>query len=167
MPAATVYDESTRAYWFDDADTPASLAAIHTGELADAIDLSGYVTPDGLVHGASDQRVDGADLLTAFDAESMGRYGNQPSLMLKRKLRNGGEVAFNTFKTRKQAGTLVIFETLAPGVAPAAGAAYVAYPECESGQWLRQNTAKNQEVRGQVNFAVGAAPVEGALVLGS
>lgn len=164
MGAGTVYDESTRAYWFADADTPVDLAAITLAELDDGVDLSGYIIPDGLAHGATEQRVDGSDLLTDFDNESMGRHGAQPALTLKRKLRDGGEVAFTTFSTRKQAGTLVVFETLTPGADPTTGDDYVAYPECESGKWLRQNTAKNQEVRGIVNFAVGSAPIEGTLV---
>lgn len=164
MPAGIVYDERTRAFWFADDDTPADLESITLAELADGVDLSGYVIPDGLAHGASEQRVDGSDLLTDFDNESIGRHGAQPALTMKRKLRDGNELAFTTFKTRKQAGTLVVFETLPAGADPTTGDDYVAYPECESGKWQRQNTAKNQEVRGIVNFAVGSAPVEGTLV---
>lgn len=168
MPAGTVYDESTRVLWFADADTPADLDAITAVELADAEDLSGYVVPDGVTFGFGNSRVSGADLLTAFDNESMGRHQAAPSITFKRKLRaavdGADDLAWTTFQARKTQGTLIVFTTLDAGEDPGTGDDYVAFPSCETGQPLPQNTAVNTEVRFQVDFAVGAEPVFGTVV---
>lgn len=163
MPAGTVYDESTRVLWFAEEDTPLDLDSLGQSMLDDAIDLSGYVVPDGVTFGFGNSRVSGADLLTAFDNESMGRHQAAPSITFKRKLRNGGELAWTTFQNRKTQGTLVVFTTLEPGDDPGTGDDYILFPECETGQPLPQNTAVNTEVRFQVDFAVGAAPVFGTV----
>lgn len=168
MPAATVYDESTRVLWFAAADEPTDHSAITATELADAIDLSGYVVPDGVTFGFGNSRVSGADLLTAFDNESMGRHQAAPSIMFKRKLRQtvdgADDLAWTTFVTRKTQGTLVVFVTLPVGEDPGTGDDYVAFPSSETGSPLLQNTAVNTEVRFQVDFAVGEAPVHGTVV---
>lgn len=168
MPAGTVFDEQTRLLWFPEADEPTNLAAITTTEITtDGIDLSGYVVPDGVTFGFGNSRVSGADLLTAFDNESMGRHQAAPSVMFKRKLRaqfeGDDDLAWTTFVTRKTAGTLVVFTTLDVGADPTTGDDYIAFPSCESGQPLPQNTAVNTEVRFQVDFAVGEAPVFGTV----
>lgn len=169
MPAGVVYDEQTRLLWFPTADEPADIDAITAVEIAaDGIDLSGYVIPDGITFGFGNSRVSGADLLTAFDSESMGRHQAAPSVMFKRKLRETFEgdddLAWQTFKTRKTGGTLVVFLALDPGADPGTGDEYVAFPACESGQPVLQNTAVNAEVRFQIDFAVGEAPVFGTVV---
>lgn len=168
MGAGTVYDESTRVLWFATADEPADLEAITAAELTDGVDLSGYVVPDGVTFGFGNSRVSGADLLTAFDNESMGRHQAAPSIMFKRKLRaqvdGDDDLAWTTFKSRKTAGTLVVFTTLTPGDDPATGDDYIAFPSCETGQPLPQNTAVNTENRFQVDFAVGEAPAFGTVV---
>lgn len=162
MGAGTVYDEHVRILWFDDADTPTDLEAITVAELGDAFDVSEYVIDAN--HGGSNSRVDDSDYLTAFNNESMGRYGNQPSLVLRRKIRSSGdEVAYTTF-VRGATGTLVFFETLDQGADPGTGDTYKAYPDCETGEPNEQNLAKNQSVRFQVDFAVGSAPVRGTVV---
>lgn len=162
MGAGTVYDEHVRHLWFDEADTPTDLEAITTTELADAFDFSEYVVDFN--HGGSNDRVDDSDYLDPFKAESMGMYGNQPSAILRRKLRStGAETAYTTF-TRRVAGTLVIFETLDPGADPGVGDSYKAYPTCECGEPNEQNMAHNQSVRFGVDWAVGSAPVRGTVV---
>lgn len=163
MPAGNVYDEQTRVLWFADADTPADLEAITAAELADGVDLSGYMPPDGLAFGAREDRVPGADILSAYDGEAIGRYGDQPALTLKRKLRDGGEEAWTTFAVRRSQGTLVVFSTLDVGVDPGVGDTYRAYP-CENGSRMMQNSAANTEVKFVVNFAVTDPPVDGTVV---
>jgi hypothetical protein len=165
MPAGTVYDESTRVYW-SEADL-ADNTAPTTGEIAAAIDLSGYAIPDGVAFNFGNSRVSGADLLTAFDNDSMGRFQATPSITFKRKLRNGEEVAWDTLGDRKLQGTLIVFLTLDPGSDPTTGDACVVFPECETGAALVQNTAVNTEVRFQVDFAVGQQPELRAVVGGS
>jgi hypothetical protein len=167
MPAGIVFDEQTRVLWFAEEDTPVSLASIHTGDIADAVDLTGYIAPDGLAFGATEARVDGGDLLDGYDSQSMGRYGDQPALTLKRKLRDGGEVAWTTFATRRQQGTLVVFLGIDVGANPGLGDTYVAYPQCENGTRMLQNSAANAEVKFIVNFAVGEKPVYGTVITGS
>lgn len=163
MPAGTVYDESTRVLWFADEDAPADLESITLTELADAVDLSGYVPPDGIALGSTEARVSGADLLTAYDNESIGRHGDSPAVTFKRKLRDGGELAWTTFAQRRQQGTLVVFTTLPVGEDPTTGDDYTAYP-CENGKRQEQNSAANAEVRFVVNFAVTEEPTHGTVV---
>jgi hypothetical protein len=168
MGAGTVFDESTRVLWFADADAPSDMEAITEVELADAVDLSAYLVPDGMSFGFGNSRVSGADLLTSFDNESMGRHQAAPSATFKRKLRgDGAELAWTTFQARKTAGTLVVFTTLDAGADPENGDDYIAFPDCETGQPLPQNTAANTEVRFQVDFAVGSQPVFGVVGGGS
>jgi hypothetical protein len=169
MGAGIVFDERTRLIWFPEADAPTDLEAITAAELAaDGVDLSAYIPPDGINPNTTDQRVDGSDLLTGFNAESMGRYGTSPSVTFKRKLRTQHEgaddLAFTTFQTRKTAGTLVLFNTLPIGEDPGTGDDYIAWPGCESGEPQEQQTAANTEVRFVVEFAVGQAPVRGTVV---
>ena len=165
MGAGTVYDESTRLYWSvaDLADNDAPT----TGEVDAATDLSGYAIPDGVSFNLGNSRVSGADLLTAFDNESMGRFQATPSIMFKRKLRDGSELAWDTLGDRKLQGTLIVFVTLDPGADPASGDACLVFPDCETGTPLVQNTAVNSEVRFLVDMAVGSEPKLRAVVGGS
>lgn len=167
MGAGIVFDERTRLLWFDDTDTPTDLEAITATELGDAVDLSAYLPPDGWNPNTSNQRVDGSDLLSGFNNESMGRYGVAPSVTFKRKLRaavdGADDLAYTTFLTRKTTGTLVLFTTLDVGADPGTGDDYIAYPNCESGEIQDQATAANAEVRFVVDFAVGQAPVRGTV----
>lgn len=168
MGAGIVFDERTRLLWFADADEPTDLAAITATELGDALDVSAYVPPDGWNPNTTNQRVDGSDLLTSFNGESMGRYGTSPSVTFKRKLRaqvdGADDLAYTTFQARKTTGTLVLFNTLDPGADPGTGDDYIAYPNCETGEPLEQPTAANTEVKFAVDFAVGQAPVRGTIV---
>lgn len=165
MPAGTVYDESTRVLW-SEADL-ADNTAPSTVEIDAAIDLSGYAIPDGVAFNLGNSRVSGADLLSAFDNESMGRFQATPSITFKRKLRSGEELAWDTLGDRKLQGTLIVFLTLDPGAEPGDGDACMVFPSCETGTPLVQNTAVNTEVRFQVDFAVGEAPELRAVVGGS
>jgi hypothetical protein len=168
MPAGIVFDERTRLLWFATADTPSELDSITAAELADGVDLSGYVTPDGWKPNTTNKKVDGSDLLTGFDNESMGRYGTSPSVKFKRKLRaevdGSDDLAYQTFLARKTEGTLVLFNTLPIGEDPGTGDEYIAYPACESGEIEEAPSAANQEVTFEVPFAVGSAPVRGIVV---
>lgn len=167
MGAGIVFDERTRLLWFPEADTPTDLEAITATELGDAIDVSGYVPPDGFNPNTTNNRVDGSDLLTPFNNESMGRYGDAPSVTFKRKLRaavdGDDDLAFTTFKERKTTGTLVLFNTLPIGEDPGVGDEYKAWPNCETGEPMEQQTAADTEVRFIVDFAVGQAPVRGTI----
>jgi hypothetical protein len=164
MPAGTTYDGSTRLYWLADDDEPADLEAIDLTELGEAIDVSGYLVPDAFSPNFANDRVDGKDILSPFNNESMGRFGASPSATFKRKLADdGSEAAWTTFSTRKTRGTLVYFETLPSEADPTTGDDYIAFP-CETGAPLPQNTAVNAEVRFQVDFACLSAPVYGSLV---
>lgn len=167
MGAGTVYDEKTRVLWFALADEPGDMGAITHAELGDGVDLSEYVVPDGVDFGFGNSRVSGSDLLTSFDNESMGRHQAAPSIMFKRKLREtvagDDDLAWTTFKTRRTRGTLVVFTTLANGAAPTTADEYIAFPDCETGQPLPQNTAPNAENRFRVDFAVGSQPSFGTI----
>lgn len=167
MGAGIVFDERTRLLWFAAADEPSDLEAITATELGDGVDLSAYIPPDGINPNTSNNRVDGSDLLSAFNSESMGRYGTSPSITFKRKLRaqvdGEDDLAYQTFVTRKTTGTLVLFTTLPIGEDPGDGDDYVAWPNCESGEIEDQQTAADTENRFVVQFAVGQAPVRGTV----
>lgn len=164
MPAGIVYDEHVRVFWLD--TDPADLDAPTTGEIGAGEDITGYLVPDGLAFNFGNSRVSGADLLTAFDNESMGRHQAAPALTLKRKLRDGGQVAWDTLGDRLISGCLVVFLDLGPDDTVADGDECVVFPGCETGQPLIQNTAVNTEQRFQVDLAVGEAPHLNAVVGG-
>lgn len=168
MGAGIVFDERTRLLWFDAADEPSDLDSITAAELGDAVDLSGYVPPDGWNPNTSNSRVDGSDLLSSFNSESMGRFGTAPTVTFKRKLRaavdGDDDLAYTTFQTRKTTGTLVIFTTLDVGADPGTGDDYIAYPNCETGEPNDAPSAANTEVKFTVDFAVGQPPVRGTVV---
>jgi hypothetical protein len=153
MPAGISYDEQFRVYWLD--DDPTDPKAPTAAEIAAGTDLSGYLTPDGWASNHTEARVDGGDLLTAFDAQAMGRYGAAPALTFKRRLLNGDQDAYDTFKTRGEMGCLVAFPFIAKDEDPADGDDCYVYTTCQAGLAQPQNTATNTEQRFIVNFAVG------------
>lgn len=161
--AGSTYVEHIRVLWFEEADTPEEVDAITAAELADAFDVTLYVADYD--HGGSNDRVDDSDFLSPFKKESAGTFGNQPWLLLRRKLKGveNGEEAFEAFQ-RGEIGTLVFFETLDRGVAPATGSDYKAYPLCEVLEPQEQKPAKNESVKFRVDFAVGDTPVRGTVV---
>lgn len=156
MPAGEAYDGKLRVIWLD--TDPANLNAPTMAEVTAGVDLSGYAVPESIDPKASNTRVDGRDALSSFDPQAMGRFGYQPEIMFKSKLRSGGTVAWDTLGARLVTGTLLIFEDVTEGSAIAAGNRCDVYPSCETGAPLRQTTAINQERRFKVEFAVGAPP---------
>lgn len=162
MTSAHTYDGRTRLIWLD-AD-PADLDAPTMAEITAGTDLSGYLIPDSFDPGTGNSRVDDSDALTSFDNEAMGRHQSKPSALFKSKLTSGDEVAFDTLGDRLILGCLVFFEDVEEGTAIAAGATCDVYPSCQTGQPLRQATAKNTTRRFKVEWAVGAAPHLNAVV---
>lgn len=153
MPAGLPYDEQFRVYYL--AATPADPEAVDAADLGAAVDLSGYLAIDGFAANESDARVDGGDLLTGFDAQAMGREGAEPALTFKRRLKNGDQVAFDTFRERTYGGALVVVPFVGPNDDPEDGDDYRIYTDIDTGRWKMQNTAANTEQRGVVNVAVG------------
>lgn len=156
MGAGVVYDGLTRVWWLD-AD-PTNVAAPTVAELTAGEDITEYLAIDGLAFNMGNSRVSGADLLSAFDNESMGRFQAAPELTLKRKLRDGGEVAWTTLGDRLVAGCLVVRLALDATTAVAAAQKVMVFPTCETGIPNVQNTAANTEVRFIVSLAVGSEP---------
>lgn len=169
MPAGSSYDGHTRFVWLsenpDDLDSP-TLAELEAG-----VDLSGYLIPESFNPNADQARVDGRDALTSFNPEAMGRYGYKPAAEFKSKLRDASEgdddLAWQTFKTRLSQGCILFFEGVTEGEAPGVGDECDVYPSCETGTPRRLQTAINTERRFGVDFAVGAAPVLGAIIAAS
>lgn len=156
MGAGVVYDGMTRVWWLD-AD-PAAPNAPTVAEIGAGADVTEYLAIDGLAFNMGNSRVSGADLLTAFDNESMGRYQAAPSLTFKRKLRDGGEVAWTDLGDRGVVGCLVVRLGIAHATAVAAAQKVMVFPGCETGIPNVQNTAANTEIRFVVDLAVGEEP---------
>lgn len=165
MPAGENYDGMVRAFWLDtnpaDPDAPTIAEVVTAGE-----DLSGYLIPDGVAYNIGNSRVSGADLLSSFDAESMGRHQAAPVLTLKKRLLDGGEAAWTTLGERHISGCLVVFEHVGGAEAsdPVAGAPCFVFTSCQTGQPKPLNTATNTEKRFEVELAVGGRPYLNAVL---
>lgn len=156
MGAGIPFDGYTRVFWLD-AD-PAAPAAPTVAEIGAGHDLTEYVAIDGLALNMGNSRVSGADLLSAFDNESMGRWQASPSLTFKKRLVGGTEVAWTTLGDRGVAGCLVVFLNLTPGTAVAAAQKCSVFPGCVSGAPQIANTAANEEQKFTVEIACGKEP---------
>jgi hypothetical protein len=156
MPAGENYDGMVRAYWLD--TNPADPANPTLAEIAAGTDLSGYLLPDGVAYNMGNSRVSGADLLSSFDAESMGRFQAAPVLTLRRRLLDGGTVAWDTLGDRHIIGSLVVFESIIEDTDPVAGDECFVFTSCQTGQPKPLNTAMNTEKRFECELAVGGKP---------
>lgn len=156
MGAGMVYDGNTRVWWLD--DDPTNVNAPTVAEIGAGEDVTAYLAIDGLAFNMGNSRVSGADLLSAFDSESMGRFQAAPSLTFKLKLRDGGEVAWTTLGDRGVTGCLVVRLSVPHGTAVAAAQKVMVFPTCETGIPNVQNTAANTEERFVVDLAVGNEP---------
>lgn len=165
MPSGYAYDGRCRVFWLD--TEPSDPDAPTTTELDAGTDLSGYAIPDGIAYNLGNSRVSGADLLSSFDAEAMGRFQASPSITFKSKLVTGETLAWDTLGARLLSGTLVVFEDVVEGDEVADGDSCFVFPSCQTGQPVIQNTAMNQERRFVVDFAVGDSPHLRAVVGGS
>lgn len=105
MPRYT-FDGNTKVIWATVAnkDFPAQ------SELAAGVDLSCFLTGDGLNINFSENSVDDSALCEPFDATLPGTYGVSPELTLRRHNDAGGDVdtAWDTFSTRGETGSLVV-----------------------------------------------------------
>ena len=169
MPAGQSYDGRTRFIWL--ANDPADPAEPTLAEVDAGVDLSGYLIPESFNPTADQARVDGRDALSSFNPEAMGRYGYKPTAEFKTKLRetfNGDDdLAWQTFKNRLTQGCILFFEGVDEGEDVGVGDVCDVYLSCETGTPRRLQTAINTERRFGVDFAVGAPPVLGAIVVAS
>lgn len=164
MPAGNAYDGRCRLYILDEA--PADPEGPTLVELAAGSHLSGYVPPDGISYNIGNARVSGADLLSSFDAEAMGRHQAAPSVKFKQKLVTGETEAWDELNERHRVVTLVCFEDIDEDAEIVDGDACFVFTSCQIGQPVPQNTATNTERQFQVDFAVGGRPYLNAVVGG-
>lgn len=158
MSAGLVYDENFQLWWLDTA--PADPEAPTAAEITNGTNFTPYVPKDGVQPNVSNNRVNGGSLDTKFSAESMGTWTAALTVMMKRRLEDDSQDAWDTFGDVGVTGCWVMipFGPAAVGVD-----AYV-WPSVESGAPVLQSTAENEEQRFSTDWAARREPVFNATV---
>lgn len=154
-----IFDEKVQVRWLT--TNPADPAAPTAAEVAAGVNITPFVAKDGLKFGVSNNKVDGGDLSTKFDAESMGTWGSQMSLIIFRD--DTTDTAYALFP-RGETGCLVILPFAGPATAPAAAMDAYVLAGLECGQPIPNDSAKNERQKSTIEFAVSEEPQFDAVV---
>lgn len=105
----------------------ANVSAPTVAELNAAVDITTFITPDGLGLSGDTAAVDTSHLASTYDTKEVGRRGDECELTCKRKTPSSLDVAYNTL-TYRTAGWLGVRRTLDYDAAWAAGQDIEVYP---------------------------------------
>jgi hypothetical protein len=162
MGEAYVYEGKTRIYWVTDIE---DIEAPTVAELNAGIDVTLFVTKDGLTTPANQNMVDNATIAETFDAQVVGSWGGSLELMLKRKYPDADDTAWNTWDYG-DIGFIVVRRAIARATAWANLQKCEVYP-AQAHQPVPEKSAANEQVRFKVAFAVTAQPAMKATVAAS
>lgn len=148
--ARLVFDGKMHAYWLD--ANPADLDAPTVAEIAAGTDITAFLPKDGVQFGTSNNRVDGGSLATVFNAESMGTWNSQMSLIIF--LDDDANTAFDLLGEHGVLGCLVIV----PFAASVAAEKCYVFPTAETGAPILGNSAANERQKATIELAIGDEP---------
>jgi hypothetical protein len=148
--ARLVYESNTRVYW---ATTVANIAAPTVAEIGAAINLSGFVTKDGVNTNLKTNNVDSATIQDSFDAETVGSWGSDLALTMYRD--STADTAWTTC-VYGQVGFLIISRFGAPTTGKKVEVYPAQMPPTRHGQQRRERTAA---FRGEVRRDGAAEPL--------
>lgn len=137
--------------WFDDADTE---------------EITVFVPKDGFAPGTSNNRVDGGDLSTKFNGESMGTWSSQLAVTAFMDDGAGADdnLAYNRLGHHGAGGSIVVVPF---GEAEADALAYC-WPDLEAGVPSHPTTARDERQKFTAEFAVRKEPsFKSVIVVGS
>lgn len=130
-----------------------------------AVDVTPYITKDGVAPGISENAVDAADISTAYDAEDAGSWGSQLSLtyFLDDETDAAENLAWDTF-VRGWVGAIVVLPFLGSDEDPIDGTRAYVWPDSKAGQRQLPTSAKNERQKSTTRFFVGSEPQFEAVV---
>jgi hypothetical protein len=150
--ANMIHEGNTTIWWVT---SIASVAAPTVAEINAGVDLTPFVTKDGLKIGSKSDRAKNDDISSPHQSELPGGYGEAPSLTCKRD--SSSDTAWNTLSTRGTAGYLVVRRLVAYGTAVAAGQKVEVYPSSTLEVEV-PDTAENERVKFTTPLVVTSAP---------
>lgn len=152
--ARLVYEGRTKVYWATVA--PANLDAPTAAEVGAAIDLSPFITKDGVSVGLTQNKVDSATINETFNAQVMGSWGADVQLKMKRD--DATETNGYDLIVQNTNGFLYIARQNAdPDTDPVATDKIEVWP-AEMGEPLMENSATDTEQAFMAPFAITSAP---------
>jgi len=154
---ARISHEGTEVHWLpncSDIDGPT------VAEIASGVDLSPYVTKDGVNTPNAQNTVDTAGISSNFDSQSVGTWGGNVVLTMFRDDDDETD-GYEAFEYR-DAGFLVVSRF----GAPVTGSAVEVYP-VQAHQPVPTASAANEAQKFTVTFAVTDAPAMNAVVASS
>lgn len=157
--ARLVFDENFRVFWR--ATAPDDPEAPTTGEIDAGTEITAFIPKDGFASGVSNNRVDGGDLSTKFNAESMGTWSSQLAVTAFKD--DATDTAFDLFGTHGTVGCIIVV----PNGTIADGEPCYVWPDIESGAPVLPTTAANERQKFTAEFAVRDEPqFQAAMVTG-
>lgn len=153
-----INDGFTKVAWVT---TIASAAAPTVAELTAGVDITGYLTKEGLVTPANQNMVNQGTLATTFDAQGIGTWGGAP-IELTGYRDNVDDDAYEAFAYGDD-GYLVIRRGIAVGTAWTAAQKAEVWP-ASAHQPLNQPPATNENAKFKVVLAATSEPKLAATV---
>ena len=155
--ARLVYEGRTNVYW---ATSIANKNAPTVAEITAAVNLTNFVTKDGVALNTATNNVDSATIAEVFDAEDVGSYGSGLELTMFRD--DTADTAWNLC-VYGTSGFLILDRVRASGVLPSVGHKVEVYP-ARMHVPAMQNSAANTQQRFTEKFAVTSTPADKATV---
>lgn len=154
--AREVYEGRTNVYW---ATAVSNKNAPTVAEITAAVNLTNFVTKDGVSVNITTNNVDNATIAETFDAQVPGSYGSDLQLTM---YRDTTDTAWNlcVYGTN---GFLILDRGRASGTLPSAGNKVEVFPAAMH-EPAMENSAANTNKRFVEKFAVTAAPAQKATV---
>lgn len=150
--AAFAHDEHTRVWWVP---TLGSVTAPLKTEIDAGVELTTYVSKDGVKVGSTNNVVKNDTIATAFAGELPGTFGNKVSVKCFRDA--ASDVPWNTLGTRGTQGNLVVRRGPLFTAVTAVGQKVEVYPVYTQ-QPIIEDTAENTRAMVQYDLAVWQTP---------
>ena len=149
------FDEMTKVYWVP---TIADISAPTVSELTAGVDITCFLTKDGLAPGGSTSKVDGGSLCSRVDGQSIGSVTYDATLKGYRDRESGGD-DFWILCSWNAAGYLVIRRGTTYSTAFAAANKVEVY-EASMGEPVMASSAKDTNQTFEVQLAVANADIK-------
>ena len=149
--ARFVYEERTNVYWVV---TIATASTPSVAEITAGVNLTTFITKDGVKPGISTNNVDSATIAQSFNAEVVGSWGASFELEMFRD--NTADTAWTTC-VRGSTGYVVVDRFNTSGTLPTNNGKVEVYP-AQMHQPRPLDSAKDTQVRFVETFAVTSQP---------
>jgi len=150
--ARYVYEAHTQVWWCT-AIATASTPAV--SEITAGVNITNFISKDGLARNVNTNNVDSATIAEIFDAQVVGSWGGELELTLFRDA--AVDTAWNLFNNYGSTGYVVIDPIRVAGVMPTQGSKVEVWPAMMHTP-APENSAANTNVRFTEKLAVTSTP---------